>query len=941
MPDTKKYDEDQDFDPAKYPGGAPIDVSRAIVHNPDGSFSTERSITITSGGKEIVIPTIVGGKERSEDEAVELWKNGKNKAVGTFDDPQEAEYYAQQRSMAIARLRAKEAGVDQRDAPGPETVPLINAYGQLEHVPASKLAEAKEQGYRPESDEEFEKRYSEKEYGGVGNELLAGGLGAARSLSFGLSDVGLTKFGVAPSKLLHGLKEENPASSLTGEVAGAVVPLLVGDAGGLVGGAAEGAGAAVEGVSVLGHAAEHGVSHLLAGLGEEGMKGLARDVAAKMAGGAVEGAFYGAGHEISESALGDTELTAERLLAGAGTGALLGGAVQGLIGLTGGGIGMMKKAVEEKLGGTLGDQAQKLADDFAETSRLRAAFGQSKKAMRKVFDEERPYFRKQVGDELKSVFEERASSPTTLPDVADVLEKRRDLVSGERAATLARLDELAGKPSIKVADVAAKIEGDLTKDLEPVSHGHVIDKIKDYAARLREHYGEEITFDQATKLRQGAQELGKFDAAKPAEITKTWRDISRLWNDAIDEQAAPLLKGAGLDEAAYKLLRQREAGLIKMTELSKDGVLRNLANRRVSLTDNMAGLGLGGGLLAGGHFVAGPLGAVVGAAANKLGRMYGPAGIANLAEKTAQMLAVARASAKIDTSLSEEVVAFIEKAKLAGARAATGAEHAGAHTAEKLAHERIGARQALARVEVPTASKILESTRFLPEWHQSAAESDPGEKDKTLAAFRQRAAELTTFVSSPEAIIDRASELTRGLTTHMPEMATHAAGKIMQAAQFLYDKLPKAPEASNPVIKNAWQPARAEVERFARYVRAANDPKTVLADLRAGRLSKEGVEVLRELYPKLYGSLAAKMVSKLSEQPAHLDHQSKLQLSRFLGYPIEGALRPDRTRLLQQQWAGQPHQGQGGGGMRLTGIEKIHTDKSVMTRSQQLAQGPQ
>lgn len=111
-----EYPEDPSFDPAKFPGGAPIDLARSIVHNPDGSFSTERTITVSDGGKQIVLPTIVDGRERSEEEATSLWRAGKNKEVGTFTDPQQAEYYAQQRSAAIARAREKEAG-DQEQQP--------------------------------------------------------------------------------------------------------------------------------------------------------------------------------------------------------------------------------------------------------------------------------------------------------------------------------------------------------------------------------------------------------------------------------------------------------------------------------------------------------------------------------------------------------------------------------------------------------------------------------------------------------------------------------------------------------------------------------------------------------------------------------------------------------------------------------------------------------
>ena len=55
------------------------DEGRLIVKNPDGSVSTERSITEQIDGKWMNIPSMYGGKEVSPDEAVDIIR--KNKGV--------------------------------------------------------------------------------------------------------------------------------------------------------------------------------------------------------------------------------------------------------------------------------------------------------------------------------------------------------------------------------------------------------------------------------------------------------------------------------------------------------------------------------------------------------------------------------------------------------------------------------------------------------------------------------------------------------------------------------------------------------------------------------------------------------------------------------------------------------------------------------------------
>lgn len=89
-------------------------MAKPILLNPDGSFSTERTITVGMDGKYLLIPTIVGGKQFSEDEAIKAYRQGINKAVGIYGSESEA--------SAAAVLRSKQIGINR----GAEATSLRN-----------------------------------------------------------------------------------------------------------------------------------------------------------------------------------------------------------------------------------------------------------------------------------------------------------------------------------------------------------------------------------------------------------------------------------------------------------------------------------------------------------------------------------------------------------------------------------------------------------------------------------------------------------------------------------------------------------------------------------------------------------------------------------------------------------------------------------------------
>lgn len=230
-------------------------------------------------------------------------------------------------------------------------IPVISPDGQPGTIDSSEAYTAFQSGFQYETREQTQERQNEEKFGNRPVSALAAG--AARTMTFGVSDQALVQSEAADAKTLNEIKERNSEANLIGEGAGIILPTLATSGLGLAGGAVRGASAA--GAAVEGLTAKALAKTLL----RQGEASLAKKVLAqgvsKGAGSAVEGAFYGAGHIISEDALGNADLNAESLMANMGAGALIGGLAGGALG----GGGVATKAAIDK-----GVQVAKPATSF-------------------------------------------------------------------------------------------------------------------------------------------------------------------------------------------------------------------------------------------------------------------------------------------------------------------------------------------------------------------------------------------------------------------------------------------------------------------------------------------------------------------------------------------------------------------------------------------------
>jgi hypothetical protein len=81
--------------------GIPPDPRRPRIDNGDGTFSTERTITIERDGKYYNVPTIVGGRQYPSETIMKAFSLGQVPHVGEFKSLDKALKAAQLRSKSI------------------------------------------------------------------------------------------------------------------------------------------------------------------------------------------------------------------------------------------------------------------------------------------------------------------------------------------------------------------------------------------------------------------------------------------------------------------------------------------------------------------------------------------------------------------------------------------------------------------------------------------------------------------------------------------------------------------------------------------------------------------------------------------------------------------------------------------------------------------------
>lgn len=805
--------------------------------------------------------------------------------------------------------------------------------------------------------------------------------GAARGASFGLSDLALTELGGVSPKKLSAVKEGNVGASVTGEVAGAVLPAL------LPGGQATVAGAAGK----LGLAAEKLAGSALG-------KGVAGRIGAKAVGGATEGFLFGMGNAVSESALDDTELTAEKLISGGGVGALLGGLGAGAIEGVGAGLkavtgkvlgrgakaaeGVASEAAEVATAGAVGEGAptvetrRGLADVLREaTADPVIAAGKGKSAMegaakehvgtlKKVFEaldldfpspegfvlrdldlksrELKKLGRKDLAEEAPRMLldDARYAEAKTLQDKTSLIRTKQEEAGRSLSEASKRFDEVAKYEDL--VDASALAERVRTELIDPLKNGTTLDKpiarrleaeAKQLAKRGR------ITFEEAENLKRAYDGHLRWDSETKGVAQEKFRQLRGMLNGEIEASGKEMFSRVGEDTfATWKAAKKAYGAMAELGNAAESRLAAHQGNRVFSLTDNLAGLG---GLVAGGLNPVGLAASAAGALVNKWGRERlphilalatdklkdggGAAAVRKLMEETPILSTVANAFKKsVDAAVAKSPESFGSYAGILANAAARGAAdlfstHAtlaseDGEYGEMMARNgfpletgldaegALTRASGLSRVQQTIAAhdkRMDEVVDGFLRGHRAGAGTPARDARESKASFEKRAAELAQLATSPQALAERFA-LSPQMQAAAPGVSAALAATAARAVSFLHEVAPKSPHAPNmKALAVPWQPSDAELSAWEKRVRAVERPATVLEDLQRGTATKEAVEALKAVYPKLHEDLRQRVLERMANLETRLPFQQRRALTAVFGPEFDGP-SPAAAAVLQQ-----------------------------------------
>lgn len=701
--------------------------------------------------------------------------------------------------------------------------------------------------------------------------LTGGALGAIAGLAARPDKSGFVDpSGLAGRKELERLRSENPVASTAGEVAGMLV-------------------------SPLNKAAD--LVRVPLGTATRGAR-----IAGNVGGGAATGALFGAGKTLSDAALGDIDLTAEKLVAGIGLGALLGGAGGGVGSLIEEGARVVLPAAK-----TLAARARTALDDVANDAAISAT-----RAQQGVIN--------RIGDDKLRAAAEALRSKGLIrssPDeMAKAIEAERSSLGKLLGGFLDQADQ--GGSKVDHMRMLNRLD-DFESRLNPLERNAVASDLRSARKAVAELGAQGSGFRALDDLKQTIQAKAKFSRG-PVPLDDTTlglkRSLAGVFRDELDQQLLPVLgsdagKAFTESKALYGALRDAE----RLAQSGAGRVGERGALGYVGLKDLLAGGVLGN--------ISGPFG-IAGAIGSKLMREHGPAIVARIADKLAKdpaLTAVAHSLAAALPTVAQRLGAYAPALMQAAAHSpqhalaahmayaqvdpsyAATAQLAGLTPEQPDEHEAaLGRAQSIA--EAAAASRALDErvkkgVDRVARGNGGRSSGAMGSQDfgamrmrrEPVSAYLKRVSEVREMAANPQALVDRLAQNTGALSGAAPGVTASMANMAARAVAYLA-KQAEVPPKAGPMAPE-WDAPEADRFMFAAKLEVVQDPMSVLQNAASGELMEEQVEALRAVYPRLAQQIADAALERMLEAPADVPYSSRLMLSLLSGVDPDGSLSPE------------------------------------------------
>lgn len=808
---------------------------------------------------------------------------------------------------------------------------VINDTGELGTVPENELQDNLDRGAvrlaEPKEihDYEIQKKYGDRE--------IRTGVEAALDMpSIGMYSKAMQWLGLETQEEQQGQREANPTARTVGDVAGFVLPTLLtlgasapaSAAGGVasVAGAAATAARAAKGASTIARLAKAGAATVrVAGVVPRGISAAGRATTAVVnkalgsgatslagralshgLGAAAEGALMGAAQAVEEDVIGESELTAEKLAASVGYGALTGGLVGAGATVAGAGLsaaGRAGKDAAKKLLGKVGK-----IDDLAAMESWQSTLP-NKRLSGAIDDAQKIKYGRIALDENvtgagKSVESIYKGAEGKLDEIGPQLGDLNKKIDALNVASI----EAGGKgfaPSIE--HVVDRIDNEVVKKLESSSFDaataravkrEVKGYIESFGVKTRAKTAEDVLRNR--DILQSEMSLAKLhtDRVRLDANTKFDKTISPLINDAkkqirgilSDEykKAADKISTEFGENAGEQLraLNTRYEAFAHIKDAAEDTFSRQQAAvSKFGLLDRV----MGGAGVAAGAATMGIPGAIMGYGAtyaSKFAREQGRGYVATALDKLSRGAAMEQITNSVDWQIAKSL-----------------------------------------------GNTIGRAGRMASEY--GAVKESHGDE------FTQRAEQIRSLAADNQKLMNTVSENTKHLSGAAPATTAMLGVVAQRATDFLNSKLP--PETLGPTGLEQPAMSRTDKATYNKYEQAVARPMTLLEQIQKGDVQPETVEAVKTVYPNMYASIQQIAMMLVAAQPqGKLNEKRKVSLSYALGVPLTKSMTPGfLSRASGYVSQGQKQQAQGGPGRKGTETARKRIVSSAQTGAQRLS----
>lgn len=193
----------------------------------------------------------------------------------------------------------------------------------------------------------------------------------------------------------------------------------------------------------------------------------------------------------------------------------------------------------------------------------------------------------------------------------------------------------------------------------------------------------------------------------------------------------------------------------------------------------------------------------------------------------------------------------------------------------------------------PRTAVVMSAKAALDHYRYHPAAST--KKDPALA----RMDEVRRAVASPQTIRDFLDERLAPIRATNFDVGNGLVDHYEQRLKFLFSKLPPVTTYAGRDLPHS----QAEISRWARYAKAADNPLSILDDMENRMLSVEAVEAVQTLYPRLFEEIQMGMIQVATEQGDRMPHALRMQLAILYKAPaIEPSVSPDSIFAYQQMY---------------------------------------